>query len=120
MKKIFIQIILILLVLQCKKNAPIPNEFRSYSEAQYIVQSADLSIQEEAETDGKSKNNWIREAKYFANDRNRGYLIINMKGKDYIFDELPYSVWEQFKNSEDLGKAYHRLIKGRYNLKLKR
>ena len=110
----------LLLLLGCKKSPQIPNEFNSYIEAKQIVRSADLSIQEEAETDGRSANNWIREAKYFADDKKSGYLIINMKGKDYIFDELPYSVWEQFKNSEDLGKAYHRLIKGRYNLKLKR
>ena len=108
-----------LLLLGCRKSPQIPNEFRSYQEAQYIVQSANLSIQEEAETDGRSKNNWIREAKYFAKDKNSGYLIINMKGQDYIFDELPYSVWEEFKNADDLGKAYHQMIKGKYNLKLK-
>ena len=33
-----------------------------------------------------------------------------MKGKDYIFDELPYDVWEKFKNSDDLGKTYHKII----------
>ena len=109
-----------LLLFGCKKSPQIPKQFNSYIEAQYIVQSADLSIQEEAQTEGRSENNWIREAKYFANDKNSGYLIINMNGKDYIFDELPYSVWEQFKNAEDLGTAYHRLIKGKYNLKLKR
>jgi hypothetical protein len=115
-----ILILSILFFIGCKKNADIPKQFNSYIEAQYIVQSANLSIQEEAQTGGRSENNWIREAKYFANDKNSGYLIINMNGKDYIFDELPYSVWEQFKNAEDLGTAYHRLIKGKYNLKLKR
>lgn len=113
-------LVFILLFIGCKKSIKIPNEFRSYQEAQYIVQSADLRIKEEAETVGKSTNNWIREAKYFANDKNSGYLIINMKGKDYIFDELPYSVWEEFKNADDLGKAFHQMIKGKYNLKLKR
>ncbi|UBB90897.1 hypothetical protein J4771_06030 [Candidatus Kaistella beijingensis] len=110
----------LLLLLGCKKSPQIPNEFNSYIEAKQIVRSADLSIQEEAETDGRSANNWIREAKYYANNKNSGYLIINMKGKDYIFDELPYNVWEKFKNEDDLGKAYHQMIKGKYNLKLKR
>lgn len=113
-------ILSILFFIGCKKSADIPKEFNSYAEAQYIVQSADLRIQEEAETDGRSKNNWIREAKYFADDKNSGYLIINMKGKDYIFDEISYNVWKAFKNEDDLGKAYHQMIKGKYNLKLKR
>lgn len=47
----------LLLLLGCKKSPQIPNEFNSYIEAKQIVRSADLSIQEEAETDGRSANN---------------------------------------------------------------
>ena len=106
------------ILFSCKQNSELPKQFSSYDEAVNKVENANFKIEENADVEGKSENNWIESAKYFANDEQSGFLIINMKGKEYIFDEVPITVWNDFKSSDDMGKYYNQSIRGKYILTL--
>ena len=106
------------ILFSCKQNSELPKQFSSYDEAVNKVENANFSIVEEAETEGKSENNFIESAKYYSNDNVNGFLILNFNGKEYIFDEVPITVWNDFKSSDDMGKYYNQFIRGKYILTL--
>ena len=106
------------ILFSCKQNSELPKQFSSYDEAANKVENANFSIVEEAETEGKSENNFIESAKYYSNDNVNGFLILNFNGKVYIFDEVPITVWNDFKSSDDMGKHYNQFIRGKYILTL--
>ena len=106
------------ILFSCKQNSELPKQFSSYDEAVNKVENANFSIVEEAETEGKSENNFIESAKYYSNDNVNGFLILNFNGKEYIFDEVPITVWNDFKSSDDMGKYYNKFIRGKYILTL--
>jgi len=106
------------ILFSCKQNSELPKQFSSYDEAVNKVENANFSIVEEAETEGKSENNFIESAKYYSNDNVNGFLILNFNGKEYIFDEVPITVWNDFKSSDDMGKHYNQFIRGKYILTL--
>lgn len=106
------------ILFSCKQNSELPKQFSSYDEAVNTVENANFSIVEEAETEGKSENNFIESAKYYSNDNVNGFLILNFNGKEYIFDEVPITVWNDFKSSDDMGKHYNQFIRGKYILTL--
>ena len=112
-------LLVFLFLLGCKEGNAQPEAFTSYNEAQQFVNNTDFDIEETANTDGRSTNNWISSAEYKANDKANGFLSMGMKGKQYVFDEVPYSVWEELKNADDMGDYYHDNIKGKYILTLK-
>ena len=82
--------------------------FSSWSEAINYVRQTYTGEATEA-----FQSSWIRAAEYYPAD-GRGYLIINMRGKDYIFKGVPSSVWQGFKSASSPGRYYHDNIKGRY------
>ena len=106
------------ILFSCKQNSELPKQFSSYDEAVNKVENASFSTVEEAETEGKSENNFIKSAKYYSNDNVNGFLILNFNGKEYIFDEVPITVWNDFKSSDDMGKHYNQFIRGKYILTL--
>ena len=106
------------ILFSCKQNSELPKQFSSYDEAVNKVENANFSIVEEAETEGKSENNFIESAKYYSNDNVNGFLILNFNCKEYIFDEVPITVWNDFKSSDDMGKHYNQFIRGKYILTL--
>lgn len=106
------------ILFSCKQNSELPKQFSSYDEAVNKVENASFSTVEEAETEGKSENNFIESAKYYSNDDVKGFLILNFNGKEYIFDEVPITVWNDFKSSDDMGKYYNQSIRGKYILTL--
>jgi hypothetical protein len=59
-------------------------------------------------------------APFFATYDGRGYLILGMRGRPYIFAGVPPGVWEGFKNAPSLGRYYNQQIRGRYRLDLER
>ena len=63
--------------------------------------------------DTSQKSSWIRAIHYFYAD-GQGFLIINMKEKEYIFKGVPKYLWEEFKVAPSYGKFYHQFIKGKY------
>ncbi len=49
---------------------------------------------------------------------NNGYFILKTKGKDYLYSDMPYSVWKDFKNANSIGEFYNKKIKHNYIFQL--
>lgn len=93
----------------------IPTQFSSYDQAVSKIESSDFKIKEEANT---SKSSWIRGASFYSCDGNTGFFILQTDKKNYLYTDIPYSVWTEFKNSESLGKYYNEYIKHHYIFQL--
>ena len=95
--------------------APRPTEpkFQTYDEATEYVRRT--YPRESIDT---SRSSWITGAEYYEAE-GRGYLILGMKGRDYIFAGVPRDVWEGFKSAPSLGKYYNSEIRGRYRFDLR-
>jgi len=90
-------------------------EFSSYEEAQtWVITNPNFT----KDTVDTTKSSWIREAEYYTDGSYSGYLILNMRGKEYIWEGVPLNVWEGIKQADSFGKYYHKHIKGRFILEL--
>ena len=69
----------------------------------------------QGESINTSRSSWITSAEYFPAD-GRGYLILAMQGRAYIFAGVPVEVWQEFKSAPSLGRYYNRSIRGQYRL----
>lgn len=94
----------------------LPNSFKSYEIAVRDVEEAKFSFIDKANT---SKSSWITTAKYYSCDGKTGYLIISLKNRTYIHQDLPMQIWRKFKAASSFGSFYNENIKHRYRLKLK-
>ncbi|AZI20733.1 KTSC domain-containing protein [Chryseobacterium taklimakanense] len=113
-------LIFLLILFSCnqqKQNisdcSEIKTPFKSYSEAKNTVKSVDFKFTDKVDT---SKSSWIRSAKYYSCDGNAGYLVYTTDKKEYIHQDVPIRVWEEFKNADSFGKYYNKNIKKRYRL----
>ncbi len=97
-----------------ESNAP-PKKPQTYKEAKKYIE---LSIYKIEETISTSKSSWIRGATYYSEDGIRGYMILKTDSKDYIYSDLPFEIWQGFKNAQSFGSYYHQNIKGKYQFKL--
>jgi hypothetical protein len=52
-----------------------------------------------------------------AGDR-QGYLIVNLRGREYIHAGVPEDVWEEFRDAESMGSYYASNLRGHYRLTL--
>lgn len=93
----------------------LPTQFSSYDQAVSKIESSDFKIKEKANT---SRSSWIRGASFYSCDGNTGFYIIQTDKQDYLYTNMPYSVWTEFKNAESLGKYYNENIKHRYIFQL--
>lgn len=93
----------------------LPTQFSSYDQAVSKIKSSDFKIKEEANT---SKSSWIIGASFYSCDGNTGFYILQTDKQDYLYTNMPYSVWTEFKNAESLGKFYNENIKHRYIFQL--
>ena len=109
-----ILILAFLLLFSCKQYKELPDHFKNYDEAVELVKDKNFEVEETTDT---SESNWIYSAIYRGNE-DKGYLILEMKRKEYIFENVPYSVWQDFKDAESKGKFYNRNIKGKYSFDL--
>lgn len=96
----------------CKE---LPNSFSNYDQAQEIVLSSSFKHTDEADVSGSS---WISSAKYYSCDGLLGFLVIKTGNRTYIHQDMPFEVWESFKNADSKGSFYSRNIRGNYRLKL--
>lgn len=71
----------------------------------------------QGERTNTSRSSWITNAEYF-DAKGRGYLILGMGSRDYIFEGVPPAVWEEFKRAPSPGSYYNSHIRGRYSLEL--
>lgn len=85
------------------------DKFQTFDEAKdWVKDTYDCET-----VDTSNKSSWIRAIHYFYAD-GQGFLIINMKEKEYIFKGVPKYLWEEFKVAPSYGKFYHQFIKGKY------
>ncbi len=115
MKKI-IAFLIFYTLTSCVNNCKeIPNSFSNYNKAKEIVLSSNFKLTDEADV---SDSSWITSAKYFSCDGFFGFFVIETGNRTYIHQDIPYGVWEKFKNSVSKGSFYSRNIRGNYRLKL--
>ena len=90
--------------------------FQSYTNALNTISKTRFKISESANT---SSSSWIRSAKYFSCGGSTGFLIIEANSQNYIHQNVPFNIWNSFKNSPSFGQYYNKFIKNRYRLYLK-
>lgn len=88
-----------------------PTEFRNYNDAVKIVRNTNFKVEQSF----KNKE-WISKGEYYSCDGDTGYLILRMTEENYIFDDVPISVWSGLKQAKSKGRFYNEEIKGRYSL----
>jgi ABC-type glycerol-3-phosphate transport system substrate-binding protein len=89
--------------------------FSSYSEAVSKIKSTKFTLTDNVITLSSS---WVRGASYYSCDKKIGYFIIKTVKRNYIYKDLPISIWYNFKNANSFGSYYNRNIKNRYQLYL--
>lgn len=108
---------LLFILSSCGQNCKeLPSTYKSYEEAKMIVSSVHFKFTDDCNV---SESSFITSANYYSCDKLTGYFIVGMNDKKYIFQNMPYEVWESFKKAESKGKFYNREIRGRYHLNLK-
>lgn len=96
--------------IDCKK---LNNSFSSFEDAEYQIENARFLFVDIANT---SKSSWIRGASFYSCDNNLGYFILKTDSKNYIYSNLPISVWYSFKNASSHGSFYSNNIRNKYQL----
>lgn len=119
--KILIQSLLFIGVLvsftSCKNQSceSFPVNFNSNKEALNKIKSTDFKLEDSVNT---SRSSVIESAHYFSCDGSSGYLLIVIRNKEYIYQNVPISVWKQFKKADSFGSFYNTYIRGKYHLKV--
>lgn len=104
-----------LLLISCQNCDKLPAHFESYEQAKTIIKDSSFSTKDEMTN---IKSSWITSASFYSCDGSSGYMIIGMRGKEYLYNGVPFDVWNDFKKADSKGKFYHRHIKGKYKFKL--
>jgi KTSC domain len=115
MKKIIALLVLFTIVSCGNKCDEVPIRFSNYDQAKEVVLRLNYKLTDKADVSGSS---WISSAKYFSCDGLSGFLVLETGNRTYIHQDMPYEVWENFKNAESKGSFYSRHIRGNYQLKL--
>lgn len=93
----------------------IPKVFSSYQQAENLIGKSTFLYSDNVNT---SKSSWIRGASFYSCDKEVGYFIVVTDRQEYIHQDLPIQVWENFKSASSFGAFYNQNIKNRYQLKL--
>jgi len=94
----------------------VPATFTSYDEAITDVHGATFDLVDSANT---GQSSFVTSANYYSCDGQSGYLIVGLKGREYIHKDVPVQIWQQFKQATSYGEFYAEFIRGRYRLELK-
>ena len=116
MKTSFILFVAVIL-LSCNSQdcETLPKSFKSYNNAVNTVEHASFNYKDGVNT---SKSSWIRDADYYSCDNTVGFLIIETDSRSYIYQNVPISIWKEFKQASSFGRYYNSRIKGKYRLSL--
>lgn len=90
-------------------------QFETYNKAVDKIKSTEFKIEESINT---SKSSWIKNASYYSCDGQIGFFILKTSKKEYLYADLPYQVWKEFKAAESFGSFYNANIRDKYNLNL--
>lgn len=74
----------------------LPTNFKSYSEANTQIKKSTFKLTENLPI---GKSSWIIYANYYSCDGKYGYLFYTTNKGEYIHENVPYSVWKQFKTA---------------------
>jgi len=115
MKKITLLLLLLITITSCSSQdcKELPSSYNSYKDALTEIKSSDFKLEDSVNT---SKSSVIESAQYFSCDGNNGYLIIEIRNTEYIYQNVPISVWRNFKNANSYGRFYNSTIKDNYKL----
>jgi|SRR5690625_1944989 len=118
MKKLILAGILKLVLISCSGRdcSELPDSFQSYPQAVESVRKSKFSFEEKKQFRNSS---WIRTASYHSCDTETGFLLIQLKNKTYIYQGVPYNLWENFKESPSPGSFYNKKIKGRFPVEIR-
>jgi hypothetical protein len=87
--------------------------FASYEQALRVVRSTyDCDVEE------VSRSSVVFGAEYCDEGNGQGYLIVNLRGREYIHAGVPAEIWEEFRGAESMGNYYAAHLRGRYRLTL--
>ncbi len=89
------------------------NTFSTYKEVLTTINKTSFKIEESVNT---SKSSWIRKARYYSCDNITGFFVLKTDKKNYVFENVPISVWKRFKNADSFGKFYSSNIRNKYHL----
>ena len=113
-----ITLILLLFTASCSQKQScdqLSNQFETYDNAIKIIKSTKFKIEESANT---TISSWIKNASYYSCDGQVGFFILETVKKEYLYADLPYEVWKEFKSAESFGSFYNANIRDKYNLNL--
>jgi hypothetical protein len=89
--------------------------FATYEEAIDWVRNTSGLFCESTDTE---RSSWINSAEFCSDGSGTGYVIVGLRGKEYIHAGVPESVWRDFTGAPSLGRFYDYNIRGRYRLEL--
>jgi hypothetical protein len=93
----------------------LPQHFSTFDDALTKIKLSNFKIHEDVNT---SKSSWIKAASFYSCDGNSGYFIIETAGKEYLYAEMPYNIWIEFKSAQSFGTYYNKNIKHKYTFTL--
>lgn len=116
MKKIF-TLIAPFIFLSCTGQSckELPEGFSSYEAATELILNADFKIEQETNV---SNSSFIESAEYFSCNGAVGFLLLGMNNEEYLFQNVPYELWNKFKAAHSKGIFYNDYIRGKYRVKL--
>jgi len=112
-----ILIALLVTISSCNSQScnELPKQFTSYQEAVSKIKSADFTFEDSVNT---SRSSLIKSATFYSCDSNVGFLLVKIKSTEYIYQNVPISVWYNFKKADSFGRFYNSNIKGNYPTKI--
>jgi hypothetical protein len=93
----------------------LPNSFNSYDQAVKAISNTTFSYADKINT---SSSSWIRSATFKSCDGKTGFLIIGTDSHPYIHQNVPISLWQNFKRVSSYGSFYTKNLRGRYKLSI--
>lgn len=93
----------------------LPQHYSSYHEAIVKIKAGHFQVQESANT---SQSSWVRSASFYSCGGSSGFFILKTDEEEYIHSQVPYSVWQGFKNASSFGSYYDHNIKHKYYFNL--
>jgi hypothetical protein len=117
MKKILLVSILLIYSLNVSAQNScnsLPNSFSTYSDAERQIYNTSFYFVDKCNTGGSS---WIKAASFYSCDGKSGFMFIVTSSETYIHQNLPISLWQNFKRANSFGGFYTSYIRGNYHLR---
>jgi hypothetical protein len=114
MKQFLIYLLLFVTISVKAQNCnAIPNSFSSYEQAVKAISNSTFSYTDKVKT---SSSSWIRSATFKSCDGKKGFLIIGTDSHPYIHQNVPLSLWQNFKRAPSFERFYNSYLKKKFLL----